>query len=53
MPNAFGIRQVDLANFLHSAIAAASRSGVKQVELVRITGYSRERIRQITRTYTP
>ena len=34
---------------LHAAIADAAAGGVRQNELVRITGYTRERIRQITR----
>jgi hypothetical protein len=32
---------------LHAAIADAARQGVRQGELVKITGYTRERIRQI------
>lgn len=32
---------------LHAAIAKASAADVKQSELVRLTGYTRERIRQI------
>ena len=34
---------------LHAAIVADLGAGVRQAELVRATGYSRERIRQITR----
>ncbi|MER5769543.1 hypothetical protein [Streptomyces sp. NPDC001985] len=34
---------------VHAAVVAAHSAGVKQVEVVAITGYSRERIRQITR----
>jgi hypothetical protein len=34
---------------LHDAIIGALRSGVRQADLVRLTGYSRERIRQIER----
>ena len=34
---------------LHAAIATASRSGMKQVELISITGYNRESIRRILR----
>ncbi|HLQ53032.1 MAG TPA: hypothetical protein VK162_02040 [Streptosporangiaceae bacterium] len=34
---------------LHAAIAEAAGHGVRQNELVKITGYTRERIRQICR----
>ena len=34
---------------LHDAITADIRAGVTQAELVRATGYTRERIRQLTR----
>ena len=34
---------------LYAAIAAAAAHGVRQNELVRITGYTREHIRQICR----
>lgn len=34
---------------LHAAIAVAARSGMKQVELISITGYNRESIRRILR----
>ena len=34
---------------LHAAIAEAASQGVRQTELVKITGYTRERIRQICR----
>lgn len=34
---------------LHEAIVAAGRDGARQVDLVRSTGYTRERIRQILR----
>jgi hypothetical protein len=34
---------------LHAAIAVAAAQGVRQNELVKITGYTRERIRQICR----
>jgi hypothetical protein len=34
---------------LHSVIAEAAAGGVRQNELVTITGYTRERIRQLTR----
>lgn len=37
--------RIDLAN----AIAAAARANVPQRDIVRITGYTRERIRQIVR----
>jgi malonyl CoA-acyl carrier protein transacylase len=35
---------------LHAAIAEAAAQGVRQNELVKVTGYTRERIRQICRT---
>jgi len=34
---------------LHAAIAEAASQGVRQTDLVKITGYTRERIRQICR----
>jgi hypothetical protein len=34
---------------LAEAIVAAARDGMKQVVIVKITGYSRERVRQILR----
>jgi hypothetical protein len=34
---------------LHAAIVEAARSGVRQVEIIRVTGYSRERVRTILR----
>lgn len=34
---------------LAEAIAAEARAGTRQAEIVRITGYTRERIRQICR----
>ncbi|MEU7585720.1 hypothetical protein AB0A95_05395 [Micromonospora sp. NPDC049230] len=34
---------------LHRAMAAEYRAGVRQVDLVKRTGYSRERVRQILR----
>lgn len=34
---------------LAEAISAAARSGTAQVEIIRVTGYSRERVRQILR----
>lgn len=34
---------------LHAAILAALAAGMRQVEIVRITGYTRERVRQIAR----
>ncbi|MGW0507338.1 hypothetical protein [Micromonospora sp. NPDC003241] len=40
---------------LAAAIVAAARDGMRQVDIVRITGYTRERVRQILRAhgYTP
>ena len=38
---------------LYAAIAAAAGHGVRQNELVRITGYSREDLRQICRAEGP
>lgn len=32
---------------LHRAIAEAARQGVRQADLARLTGYTRERLRQI------
>lgn len=34
---------------LAAAIAAEARAGTPQVEIIRVTGYSRERVRQILR----
>jgi AcrR family transcriptional regulator len=34
---------------LAEAIVAAARAGVRQVDIVRVTGYTRERVRQICR----
>jgi hypothetical protein len=34
---------------LATEIAAAAGAGVRQVEIVRVTGYTRERVRQICR----
>jgi len=34
---------------LHEAIVEAGRGGMRQIDLVRVTGYTRERIRQILR----
>lgn len=34
---------------LHAAILAAIDDGVRQVDIARVTGYTRERIRQIDR----
>ncbi|MFE0589158.1 hypothetical protein [Micromonospora echinospora] len=34
---------------LADAIVAAARSGMRQVDIVRATGYTRERVRQILR----
>jgi len=42
-----------LLDELYAAISAASASGVRQNELVRITGYTRERIRQICDPHIP
>jgi hypothetical protein len=50
-------RRVDLARDradaarveLHSAMVAAARSGVRPVEIERVTGYTKERVRQILR----
>lgn len=44
--------QVALANArtrLAAAIVAAARAGRRQSEIVRVTGYTRERVRQICR----
>ena len=38
---------------LATAIVEAARSGVRQVEIVRVTGYTRERVRQICRAAGP
>lgn len=35
---------------LATAIVAAARAGVRQSEIVRVTGYTRERVRQICRS---
>jgi hypothetical protein len=42
-------RAEDTLAALHAAIAEAAGQGVRQNELVKITGYTRERIRQISR----
>ena len=42
-------RAEDALADLHAAIAQAAEQGVRQNELVKITGYTRERIRQISR----
>jgi hypothetical protein len=42
-------RADDALAALHAAIAEAAAQGVRQNELVKITGYTRERIRQISR----
>lgn len=34
---------------LAAAIVAATKAGVRQTEIVRVTGYTRERVRQILR----
>lgn len=34
---------------LHATMAAAARAGMKQVELIAITGYNRESVRRILR----
>lgn len=36
---------------LHHAIAEAVRRGVKQADLARLTGYTRERLRQIVNAH--
>jgi DNA-nicking Smr family endonuclease len=42
--------KVDQArDVLAEAIVAAARSGVRQVEIVRVTGYTRESVRRIVR----
>lgn len=38
---------------LAEAIRAASAAGMRQVEIVKITGYSRERVRQIVNAAEP
>lgn len=42
-------RHEDALAELHAAIVAALDAGMKQAELVRLTGYHRERIRQLAR----
>jgi hypothetical protein len=42
-------RAEDALAALHAAIAKAAVQGVRQNELVKITGYTRERIRQISK----
>jgi len=42
-------REKETLTALHAAIAQAAAQGVRQNELVEITGYTRERIRQICR----
>lgn len=39
----------DARQQLAEAIAEAARSGTRQAEIVRVTGYTRERVRQICR----
>ena len=39
----------DVRPRLAAAIAAAALKGVKQTDIVRVTGYTRERVRQICR----
>lgn len=34
---------------LHAAMVEAARGGMRQVEIIRITGYSRDRVRTILR----
>jgi hypothetical protein len=41
--------EVQARTALHLAIVAALNRGVTQVEVVRVTGYTRERIRQIAK----
>lgn len=36
---------------LAAAIVAAARDGMRQVDIVRVTGYTRERVRQILRAH--
>ncbi|MFI7429625.1 hypothetical protein ACIBPB_21750 [Micromonospora sp. NPDC049836] len=36
---------------LATAIVAAARDGMRQVDIVRVTGYTRERVRQILRAH--
>ncbi|GAB3944043.1 hypothetical protein GCM10027614_33580 [Micromonospora vulcania] len=36
---------------LASAIVDASRDGMRQIDIVRVTGYTRERVRQILRAH--
>jgi uncharacterized membrane protein len=42
-------RLTDLRPQIADAIVDAARGGTKQADIVRITGYSRERVRQICR----
>jgi hypothetical protein len=42
-------RAEDLRSKLAAAIVAADAAGVRQVDIVEITGYTRERVRQILR----
>lgn len=39
----------DARQRLAAAIAEAARGGMRQVEIVKVTGYTRERVRQICR----
>ncbi|HEX3812392.1 MAG TPA: hypothetical protein VHX59_06075 [Mycobacteriales bacterium] len=43
-------RAEDTRRLLHAAIVEALHAGVRQVDLVRVTGYTRERIRQLARS---
>ena len=36
---------------LSAAIAEAARAGMRQIDIVRVTGYTRERVRQILRAH--
>ncbi len=42
-------RTEDTRTLLHAAIIDALRAGARQVDIVRLTGYTRERIRQISK----
>jgi hypothetical protein len=42
-------RVVEKREELATAIADAARSGMRQIEIIRLTGMSRERVRQILR----
>lgn len=42
-------RSAEARDSLHTAIIAALAAGRTQADIVRVTGYTRERIRQITK----